>query len=463
MPDVTEGTDVLEELKDWYSNLEDHEEGDVYAGEPTNRNFEVSGSGDESHQTGAVEEYLDTRNGEGDFYAGSDELIEETGFSAVDENQQLEQTNAGRLLKPEGHFHKPLIGIGVFVVLALLFVIFGPSGSSTEEKIKVTSKAEKLPAAQSSEELTGVTPGNTDDLFAGGTGNSNSQNGILGDPNSAANSNPAMGNPNANLAPGMTQQPITTTKEYTTVQPVDGSGQPVPQNGGNAAAQSPARQSYQPAPSRQQPQRENISDGFTVELGDESGSRTVERNQAQATRNQDFDTPVSQLRVLPGTKIEMTLDEPFRSGIESKVQATSLNNIKGTDGRIIVPANSKFELSFRPEEIQGRVLAKSVIRVFLPNGSIGEIVGMVKGKDGYAGIGGRLTKQDGKGLSGSILGGIARVGSRMLGSAGSIGSDIGTEIQNSDIGQQDTKIYRSNRVVDVSGGTRFVIFIGTPD
>lgn len=458
MPEVLEGTNALEDLKDWYANLDEHEDGGVFMGEPDNRNFEVSEKTFEGAGKGAVEEYLDTRNGEGDFYAEAEESTEVLEFAGDGENQQLEQSNAGRLLKPGGHFHKPLIGIGIFLVLALAFIFFGPSGSSSEEKIKVTSKAGKLPESKSSEELTGVTPGNSDGSF-GENSNSNSQSSILGDTNTATNSNPLLSNSNSNSA--IPPQPVTTVKESTTVQQVDANGQPIQSNVGQSAPQPAPRVSN--SGNRRERQRENISDGFTVELGEENIVRSNGGYQNQSPRNPESDTPITQLKVLPGSKIEMSLDEPFRSGIESKVQATSLNNIKGTDGRIIVPANSKFELSFRPEEIQGRVLARPVIRIFLPNGSIGEMIGMVKGKDGYAGIGGKVTKQDGKGLSGSIIGGIARVGSRMLGGAGVIGSEVGNEIQNSEISSQDTQIYRSNRVVEVGGGTRFVIFIGTPE
>jgi hypothetical protein len=130
----------------------------------------------------------------------------------------------------------------------------------------------------------------------------------------------------------------------------------------------------------------------------------------------------------------------------------------------LISADTNFEISFRPEEVNNRVLARNIVRVFLPDGTIGEFTGLIKGEDGYAGLSGKIIKQGDKNIGGKILGGIARVGGRMIGQTGSIGSEVESEMDGTGITNDgDPSIARSNRIIEISRGTRFYLFVGTPD
>lgn len=359
------------------------------------------------------------------------------------------------LIKPDGHLNKPVIAGIVFIILFLLFVFLPGGGDERDELAENKVKAEKLPNS-SSDELTGVSPGSVSDS------NSNSKPGddsILGNSNSNANTSVTGIGENSNSMANTTgqnfNQPVTstTTKTYTTIEP---------QNMGST--QNGQTTTNVPQPAREtQVQRRQMSDDFTVDFGE--GEQNNSRRET-AVRERDYtdsDIPVKQLRVMPGTKIQMALNEPFRSGIETKVQAICLNNVKGVDGKVIIPSNTIFEFTFRPEEVSGRVLARNVARVYLPDGQIGEVAGIVKGADGYAGLTGKITKQNDRGLGGKILGGLARVTAGRIGQIGEVGSDVENEINNTGVTDRDANISRSSRVVEIVKGTRFYLYVGTPE
>lgn len=344
-------------------------------------------------------------------------------------------------LKPDGHWNKPLIAALVLGSLFLFFVFMMPSGETEEPKIQ--NITQKLP--DQVDELTAVSPG-TEALSS----NSSSETPILGDDilnanvdsNSSANSPFVYGsNTNQNVYSTGPTQPITTTSTSTTYVPVEST----------PAQQSPTYSQYpRPTP------RVSVSEEFTVDMDSPSQGRVPAGNNSAPLN----EVPVRQLRIMPGSRIKMALNEPFRSGIETRVQATALANIKGIDGNILLPAGSIFEFTFRSDEVNGRVLNREQVRVFLNDGTIGEIIGGVKGTDGYAGLGGKVTKQGG-GIGSAILKGAARVGGRIVGQSG-VGSDIQSEIENSGIGDRDTTVSRSNRIVEVKSGTQFYLVVGTP-
>lgn len=374
---------------------------------------------------------------------------------------QTERTNKkslrqilGNIFKPDGHYNKPVIAGLILAILFLLFV-FVPSGGSDENEVaENTVKAEKLPSS-ASDDLTGVSPGSVSDVnrnsnsseepILGGNTNSNTA-GMQ--PNFDANTNSMS---NSAVQPGY-NQPITTTttNTVTTVEPQTSPQSSSPQTTSRSVTTVTRRQ---------------MSEDFTVDFGDgEQSNNSYQNNRTVVnTVPVQTDVPVNQLRVMPGTKIQLILSEPFRSGIETKVQAIGMNNVRSSDGKTIIPANSVFEFTFRPEEVSGRVLARNIVRVYLPDGTIGEVTGIVKGSDGFAGLTGKLTKQNGKGISGKILSGIARVTAGRIGEFGSVGQEVEQEIQESGVNDRDANIYRSNRVVEIMKGTKFFLYVGTPE
>ena len=353
------------------------------------------------------------------------------------------------IIKPDGHWNKPLIVIGIVVIGFLCMLVFRPGEADPNEIASNTSlKADSIPE-NSSGDMTSVNRGSVTDSP---NGNSNT-GGILDNPyGSNTNTNTAAPNgaANSNVA---VPQTTTEVKTYTTVEP-----QPGAQTGAQQGTSQPS------SPNVPQPvQRAQINERFTVDLEDSPRNQTQNPEKQNVSQVQDSDVPVRPLRVAPGARIQLSLREPFRSGIETKVQAVSTNNIKGIDGRTLIPAGAIFELTFRPEEVNSRVLARNVARVFLSDGSIGEISGIVKGEDGYAGLGGKLIKEGGQGLGSRIINGVARVGGRMIGQTGSVGGEVENEIRQNGNGGYDANIYRSSRIVEVRDGTRFYFLVGTPE
>ena len=366
-----------------------------------------------------------------------------------------EETFKSKLLsvfKPDGHLNKPLIGGAAILMMFLLFVFMMPGNADENKVVGNNMKAQTVPE-NSSDELTGVTPGTVDKTI----GNSNSGDSILGggDSNSAYNSNSAVPGQNANSNMNASVTPpggsTTTTQTYTTVEP----------QAGNKSAES-GQQTSKPetaAITQNRVNKKSVSENFTFEFEDNAPRPNNEQTTNQGSQNSEADLPVKNLKIMPGTKIQMLLREPFRSGIETKVQAVCLNNVKGVDGKILISANSIFELIFRPEEVNGRILAKEIARVYLADNSIGEVVGMVKGQDGYAGLGGKVS--GGKSVGSRIIGGLSRIGGRIIGEAGVVGEDVNNEIQNNN--NNNANIYRSSRIVEVKEGTRFSLIVGTPE
>src|SRR5207237_5210040 len=73
---------------------------------------------------------------------------------------------------------------------------------------------------------------------------------------------------------------------------------------------------------------------------------------------------------LEGLCISMVTTEPFRSGIAANITAQVLEDVKDTQGRVVVPAGSTCKVPFLPFEVGGRVTNDSSARaiITLPGG-----------------------------------------------------------------------------------------------
>lgn len=365
------------------------------------------------------------------------------GLSTLDQEESLlsnssEPRNTS-ILKPNGHLNKPLIAIGALFAVFLLMMFFMP-GSEDKKPKQLSVKTEKLP--EQVDELSAVTPGDS-----GSANLSNSNQAILADTN-PGNSNSSIlfnSNSNSNLAPANT---VTTTKTTTTYVPVEES--------------SPATR---PTTERiiERPERPEVSKDFTVDIESDSQNPGARQPNDAARSEDNYREPaVNKVQVAPGTKIAMSLSEPFRSGIETKVQAETAVNIKNNKGQVVIPSGSIFEITFRPDEVNGRVMARENIRVIFADGRLGELSGIIKGADGFAGLSGKLIKEGGAGLGTKILKGVARVGGRVVGSQTGVAGDIESEIRNNTYDPYDTSVRPSNRIVEVRTGTQFYLVITTP-
>jgi hypothetical protein len=403
-----------------------------------------------------------------DLTTGDDDQIidddDDMGLVEYEEFDELD-TNRGaisRFLRPDGeHLNK----VGIAFILGVLFLtVFGISMLMSDDKKDTAKKVDA-----SSEQTTAATQVNSENLnpmlgekeiIQSKTGGDSS---INLDPEKAANVDSLLQN-NGNMQDAnMLQQastlgpggvspngtmPQTMTSTRTTVSevPIDPSYPPASQSNPNAYPV------YQNKPRRE-------TEGGVVLM--RKGRRMEEQNDLKLVQNNNPDPSVDDsaktIALAYGTRIVLELRDPVRSGIETSVQAKSLAPVKDNAGNVIIPSGSTFEITFNPQEVNGRVFANELIKWIAKNGEVYQLRGSVKGGDGFEGLTGKVIKQGGKSVGGKILGGLKRVGGSVIQQVPGA-SQVGTVINDDIYGSSDRYSY-STRVVEVAAGTRMLLII----
>ncbi len=164
---------------------------------------------------------------------------------------------------------------------------------------------------------------------------------------------------------------------------------------------------------------------------------------------------------LEGLRVPMQLVEPLRSGIPTKVSAVVIADVTDSLGNVVVPKGSRAQIPFLPFEVQGRVTndISSNTVIVLPNNQKLTIKGTVKGTDGFAGLSGKVKKQNKGNLlarTGKVLG---RIGARVVGvETGGIGGFVIEDSINQSI-NTSLPFIPTDRVVEVMAGTPFTFNI----
>ena len=174
-------------------------------------------------------------------------------------------------------------------------------------------------------------------------------------------------------------------------------------------------------------------------------------------------TVVKDSGVLPRTRVELSLNEPLRSGIATSVEARVLADVRDTQGAVIIPAGSMAVLPFLAYEMNGRMVSNSnESALFItPTGQQISLRGTVKGIDGFVGLTGKVKKLGGRSAAGRILGGIVRAGTRTAADAvGDVSSEAENEINRASYDSRFPQFERSSRIVEVASGTRFIFITG---
>jgi hypothetical protein len=357
-------------------------------------------------------------------------------------NAEQIRTTQGRsrvadIIRPNGHWNKRLIFGALGAVL--VFVMFGLGGSS---KSKKQEESKPQPAKTLKD-----TRDRTDQLmqFSG------AEEQTLGTPRAPANT--------VELPKEEAPEPIASTE-------------PAP-GGSRVKSVSPAT----PAKPEGQPKEENdrVDEEFALVL--RAGER-VEREtriaEKEAERQKGLQRPAAgssstastsnakDIGILPRARIELTLTEPLRSGIATSVEARVVSDVRDGQGKVVIPAGSTAAIPFLASEVNGRVINNgSEASLFItPAGQQVSLRGVVKGSDGFAGLTGKVKKVGGRSAASRIFTGIARAGTRAAADvAGDISSDAESEINRASYDYRFPQFERTNRIVEVSSGTRFTFIV----
>jgi hypothetical protein len=367
-----------------------------------------------------------------------------------------------RFLRPDGE-HLNKVGIG-FVLGVVFFAVFGISMLMGDDKKDSAKKNTEKDS--STVEATQVNSENLNPMLnekeivqskTGGDSNINLDGNKTANVDSLLQSNSNVQDPNmlqqastmnGGVAPGQTM-PQTMTSTKTTVSEVP--MEPSYSTGGTTTGGGTTTPVYR----NNSTQRQETEGGAVVMR---RGRRIEEQNDLNtiqnANRNQSEDA--GKTLALPyGTRIILELNDPVRSGIETSVQAKSLAAVRDTGGNVIIPIGSTFEITFNPQEVNGRVFAQEVIKWVSPNGDVYALKGSVKGGDGFEGITGKIVKQNGKGVGGKIIGGLKRVGGTIIQQVPG-GSEVNSVLNEDMYGNSDRYSY-SNRIVEIAAGTRILL------
>ena len=166
---------------------------------------------------------------------------------------------------------------------------------------------------------------------------------------------------------------------------------------------------------------------------------------------------------MPRTRIELSLNEPLRSGIATSVESRVLTDVRDAQGKVVIPAGSTAVLPFLAYEVNGRMISNgSESALFItPAGQQINLRGTVKGPDGFVGLTGKVKKIGGRSTAGRILSGIARAGTRTAADAvGDVSSEAENEINRASYDYRHPQFERSSRIIEVASGTRFLFVVG---
>lgn len=397
-----------------------------------------------------------------------DDDDDDEGLSVV-ENELPEVQSSGimSVVRPGGVYNKKLfIIVGGLSLIALMF--FGNFKSTTKEIAKKTADSGETVPTPMTINAESIVPTSGSDYI---TSNGSSVN-------LNSNTNPAdqpiLGSSDANMiqqastlnggvpnSPGGQTQTTTETQTFVTP-PSNGGGATYPQQ--QTSSSGNGSSSTMPAPTPR---------GGKVVL--KAGQRTEEQGdlqQVQIYNNQNQQQPAEEdpfaelkNKIAYGSRIQLELVDPVRSGVETNVQARTVTALRSSAGEVLIAAGAAFELTFQPEEINGRVLAREIFRVMMANGQIMELKGNVKGADGFTGLTGKVIKQSGgSNIGRKILGIGTRIGGTALGGLGgggligTAGQEAQSEMRN--VGNNDSRISYSDKIVEVRAGTRFLLVIG---
>lgn len=239
------------------------------------------------------------------------------------------------------------------------------------------------------------------------------------------------------------------------IQQTDGQNGPVENNGQSNKNQNQTKT--------------NKGDLAEVPLGletEEERFRTVMRagqnSQRQENRNNENNAQTDGQPInngLPrGTKLELILDEPIRSGIATAVTGKLKKGVTNKRGEILIPKDSMVVVQFSAEIANGRVFneKEAPIQIVTPEGKSFEVNGMVKDAQGYAGLTGKITKVGGRSTLGKIGGVLGRVGGSLPGGQIITGTQQGIDGMNGSGGY----VTNATQIVEVPRGTSFMVIIG---
>lgn len=203
---------------------------------------------------------------------------------------------------------------------------------------------------------------------------------------------------------------------------------------------------------------ETDEERFRTVLRAGQGNRNIAEN-SNVSPNQNNQTDLQANSILPkGTRLELILEEPIRSGIATAVTAKLKKGITNKRGETIIPKDSSIVVQISPEVANGRVFneREAPIQIVTPDGRSFEIVGQVKDAQGFAGLTGKVTKVGGRSALGKITGAVGRVGGMLPGGRIVTGTQQGIESMSNNGGY----VTNAAVIVEIPRGTSFMVIIG---
>ena len=387
------------------------------------------------NSTETESEDVETDEGEEEPYKPKEEI------TVLNTEQSRTAQGGSRLfevLRPNGHWNKRLIfgALGA----ALVFVMFGLGGSSKSQK-KEESKPQPAKTLKDSRDRADQVM-----QFSG------AEEQTLGTPRAPANA--------AELPKEEVPEPIASTE-------------PVPA-GSRVKPVSPSTPSKPESQTKEDNDRVDeefalvLRAGERVERETRMAEKEAERQKGLQKNTAGSSSALStsnakDIGILPRSRIELSLSEPLRSGIATSVEAHVVSDVRDGQGKVIIPAGSTAAIPFLASEVNGRVInsASEAALFITPTGQQISLRGVVKGSDGFAGLTGKVKKVGGRSAASRIFTGIARAGTRAAADvAGDISSDAESEINRSAYDYRFPQFERTNRIVEVSSGTRFTFIVG---
>jgi hypothetical protein len=180
---------------------------------------------------------------------------------------------------------------------------------------------------------------------------------------------------------------------------------------------------------------------------------------AQASTTKEQPSPVPK-----GTKMQMRLVDPVRSGVATTVRAEVLQDVQDANGKVVLPKDSTTGIPFLAYEVNGRLLsdARQPISFVTPSGETVTLPkATVKGPDGFSGITGKVTRVGGRSTAGRALGAVANTAVRLAGrEAANYSPDASSEIYQESYQYNNPYFDRSSRIVEVQANTKFLLVAG---
>lgn len=158
-----------------------------------------------------------------------------------------------------------------------------------------------------------------------------------------------------------------------------------------------------------------------------------------------------------GTRLELILDEPIRSGIATAVTARLKKGIANKRGEIVIPKDSMVVVQFSAEVANGRVFndKEAPIQIVTTDGRSLELTGIVKDAQGFAGLTGKITKTNGRSTLGKIGNVVSRLGGVLPGGQVVTGAQQGIDSM-----RNPNYVTNAAQIVEVPKGTSFQIIVG---